>query len=386
MKKIAKLSLIASLSLCSLSINALAENSLEEAFSNGKIKGEVKSYYFAQSFDGSKEDSSIWVNGGNINYVTDEFYGFKFGTTFQTSHVASIDDKDSVTKKTMDASGSVLSEAYIDYKIKNTQFKFGRQYLKLPLVHGSGSRMIKESFEAYFVTNKDIPDTLISFGKVTKYQKRTDLNGNVGKFEDVGEKGLYSLYVENKSIKNLKLRAHYTDTKDEVAALYADAKYKFDSKYKPYLAVQYYDTNYDSASKKDNSLYGVKSGFKISNFGLFAGYTKAGGNEGDDKVYKGIGGKVASFTSAGKTSTPAYEAGTKTWQVGLTHKLGNLKSKLRYSQFDNPAKDKDLNQTNLNLVYKFSKTLRAHLDYSILDYEDDTKDSTDLRTKLIYSF
>ena len=386
MKKIAKLSLLTSLSLCAFSVNSFAENTLQEAFSNGKIKGEVKSYYFAQSFDGTKEDSSIWVNGGNLSYITDEFYGFKFASTFQTSHVASIDDKDGVTKKTMDASGSVLSQAYIDYKIKNTNFKLGRQYIKLPLINGSGSRMIKESFEAYFVTNKDIPNTLVSLGKVTKFQGRTDQEGNVGKFEDIGEKGLYSLYVENKSIKNLKLRAHYTNTKDEVSALYIDAKYKFDSKYKPYLAVQYYDTNYDSSSKKDNSLYGVKSGVSISNFGLFAGYTKAGGNEGDDKVYKGIGSKVASFTSAGKTSSPAYEAGTKTWQLGLTHKLGNLKSKLRYSQFDNPAKNKDLNQTNLNLVYKFSKNLRAHFDFSILDYEDNTKDATDLRTKLIYSF
>lgn len=390
MKKITKISLLTSFSLLSLTTNVFAQNSLADAFSNGKLKGQLKTYYFAQNFeDSSKNDSSIWVNGGNLNYITDSFNGLKFGATFQTSHVASIDDKDSKTKKTMDASGSVLSESYVDYKLKNTEFKLGRQYISLPLLNGSSSRIIKESFEGYFISNTDIPDTLISLGKVTKFQGRTDLDGNVGKFEDIGEKGLVSFFVNNKSIKNLNLRLHYTNTRDEVAALYADAKYKFNSSYKPYVAVQYYNTNYDSAAKKDNSLYGLKTGISLSNLNLFTGFTKAGGKEGEDKVYKGIGGKVASFTNAGKTSTPAYEAGTKTWQVGVAYKIASLKSKLRYSQFDNPAENKDLNQTNLNLVYKFSgkfKNLKAHLDFSILDYENDSKDATDLRTKLIYSF
>lgn len=390
MRKSTKLSLLTTLSLLTLSSSAFAQNSLSDAFTNGKVKGQIKTYYFAQSFDGAgKNDSSIWVHGGNLNYITDSFYGLKFGATFQTSHVASIDDKDSKTKKTLDASGSVLSESYLDYKIKNTEFKLGRQYLTLPLLYGSGSRMIKESFEGYFVSNNDIPDTLISLGKVTKFQGRTDLEGNVGTFEDIGEKGLISFFINNKSIKNLNFRVHYTDTKDEVSALYTDVKYKFDSSYKPFIAAQYYDTNYDSSSKKDNFMYGFKTGLTLSDINLFAGFTKAGGEEGDDKVYKGLGGKVASFTNAGKTSTPAYEAGTKTWQVGASYKFGALKSKLRYSEFDNPAKDKDLNQTNLNFVYKFGgslKNLKASLDFSILDYEDNSKDSTDLRTKLIYSF
>lgn len=390
MRKSTKLSLLTSLSLLTLSTSVYAQNTLSDALSNGKIKGQIKTYYFAQSFEESgKNDSSIWVNGGNLNYVSDSFNGLKLGATFQTSHVASIDDKDNKTKKTLDASGSVLSEAYADYKINNTKFKLGRQYIALPLIYGSGSRMIKESFEGYFVTNTDIPNTLISLGKVTKFQARTDLDGNVGKFEDIGEKGLVSFFVNNKSIKNLNLRLHYTNTKDEVAALYTDAKYKFESSYKPFIAAQYYNTNYDSASKKDNSMIGFKTGVSLSKLNLFAGFTKAGGEEGDDKVYKGLGGKVASFTSAGKTSTPAYEAGTKTWQIGASYKLDAIKAKLRYSQFDNPAKDKDLNQTNLNLAYKFSgslKNLKASLDFSILDYENNTKDATDLRTKLIYSF
>jgi hypothetical protein len=405
MNKLIKKSLIATLAITSITSSSFAADSLVEAFSNGKVKGEIKSYYFDENYDSaSSSNNSIWVNGGKLNYVTDSFMGAKIGTTFQTSHVGSIDDDASKQAKTMDASGSVLSEAYLEYKYGNTSFKGGRQFVSLPLIKGSGSRLIKESFEAYFLTNQDIPDTLVSLGKVTKYQTRTDsvtsgtnaasfsntdVNaGDVGGFNKIGTDGAISLYIKNQSIKNLTIQAHYVDFIDEVKDLYVDATYKFGGDFKPFIAAQYYNSNYDSASTNDSSLLGYKIGATLFGLNLHAAYTST---DDDGNVNRGIGeAATASFTSS--TSTVGnYTAGTDSWQIGASKKFGNLTTKATYTNSDSILLKNDLKQTYLGAKYKFSgalKNLAVSADYTIYDYGtgNDSKDKNELRAKVIYSF
>jgi len=398
MNKIAKLSLVTAVAVLGLGSNVYAADSISEAFSNGKLKGQIKSYYFAQNFDGAgKNDSSIWANGGSLNFVTDSYRGVVLGATLQTSHVTSIDDKDGKTAGSMDAQGSVLSESYLQYTYDNTTFKGGRQFVKTPLLAGSGSRLIKEAFEAYLLVNSDIPNTTVVAGVVTKYQTRTDKSnysdnafvnfdsngtGEPGDFYKIGNDGVRTLYIKNNSIDNLTIQAQYADVVDVAVGIYADAKYKIGP---AYIAAQYYDTNYDASSSKDSSMYGLKIGGNISKLGLFAGYTST--DDAND-VVRGIGqGAYSHYTATTKTAgASAFKAGTDSWQVGASYKFGDLKTKLRYSSFDQPTLNADLDETTLNLEYKINKELKAQLDYSILDYENDTKDATDLRTRLIYSF
>lgn len=394
MKKFAKISLIASLAISSSSL--FAADSISEAFTNGKFKGELKSFYYAQTFDSpTTKDSSIWVNGGSFNYVTDSYKGISLGGTFQTSHVTSIDDESSKTKSTMDAQGSVLSEAYFQYNLNNTTFKGGRQFIKTPLLAGSGSRLIKESFEAYLLANTDIPNTTIVAGKVTKYQQRTDFtttspftsantgaNGGPGEFEKIGTDGINTIYIKNTSIPNLTAQFQYAGAVDIANLIYVDAKYNFGP---AYVAAQYYDTNYDASTSTDSSMYGLKIGANVADIDLFAGYTST---DDDGDVVRGLGqGAYAQYTATTKTAgANAFKAGTDSWQIGAGYTFDKLKTKLRYSQFDQPTANSDLDETTLNLQYTFNKNLKVELDYSILDYEAANSDATDLRTRLIYSF
>ncbi len=306
----------------------------------------------------------------------------------------------------MDASGAVLSEAYLDYALQNTGLKAGRQFVKTPLLAGSGSRLIKEAFEAYLVTNTDIPNTTIVAGKVTKYGTRTDKTsysdstfvdyeangtGKPGDFYKIGDNGINTIYIKNTSIPNLNVQVQFADVTGTATALYTDAKYSINGELKPYIAAQYYDTNYDSSVTADNSLYGLKAGVTVATVNLFAGYTSAGGDEGDARVFRGLGqGAYYHFTATTKTAgNDAFIAGTDAWQVGASKKFGSLSTKLRFTSFDSPAANSDLEETTINLGYKFSGTLKnlaASVDFSILDYENNTKDQTDLRSRLIYSF
>ena len=404
-KSIKKSSLVAALLLASVGSQSFAADSFADSFKNGEFSGKIKSYYFMEDYDSaSTSDNSVWANGGQLSYKTDSFNGLRLGTTFQTSHITNIDDTAGKQNKTMNSSGSVMSEAYLSYTYKNTTLKTGRQFVSLPLIKGSGSRLIKESFEGTFLTNTDIPDTKISLGKVTKYQTRTDgvssttntasFNndttnvGDVGEFHDIGTDGAISLYVKNSSIDNLTLQAHYVDFVDEVADLYLDGIYKFKGDFKPFVALQYYNSSYDDASETDSSLIGYKVGATISGFKVHASYTST---DDEGNVNRGIGeAATASFTSASTTSGN-YTAGTDTWQVGLAKAFGKLSTKIKYTESDSVSDSKDLNQQYFALKYKFGgslENLALSTEYTIYDYGSgaESKDKSELRAKFIYSF
>lgn len=404
-KSIKQSSIVATLLLLGLGSQSFAADSIAESFKDGEFSGKLKSYYFMENYDSaSSSDNTVWANGGELSYKTADFNGFKLGTTFQTSHITNIDDTAGKQNKTMNASGSVMSEAYLSYKYKNTTLKTGRQFVSLPLIKGSGSRLIKESFEGTFLTNTDIPDTKISLGKVTKYQTRTDgvssttnsasFNndttnvGDVGEFHDIGTDGAISLYVKNSSIDNLTLQAHYVDFIDEVADLYLDGIYKFKGEYKPFVALQYYGSNYDNGSTEDSSMVGYKIGATVSGFKLHASYTST---DDEGNVNRGIGeAATASFTSASST-TGNYTAGTDTWQIGVAKKFGSLLSKIKYTESDSVLETKDLKQQYFALKYKFGgslKNLALSTEYTIYDYGKgaESKDKSELRAKFIYSF
>lgn len=380
---------------------------LIEMFSKGKVDGSLRSYFFVQTFDGDgKNNSRIWANGGRLGYSTGTLYGVRFGGEFQASFVGSKDDEDGKTAGSMDADGAVLSEAYLQYDLGNTTFKGGRQHYASPLVADSGSRLIKESFEMYFLRNTDIPDTEVTAGWVSKYQTRTDKSqygdnafvkyetngsGRPGDFYDVGDDGMWILYLKNSSLKNLALQAQYGNVVDEVQGFYADAKYSFASDYKPYVAAQYYYTDWDDSAKDSNDLIGFTAGANVVGVDVFAGYTTAGGSAGDERVFRGLGqGAFFNYTTTTKTAgAGAFEADTDSYQVGVGYEYDRLNSKLRYTTFDNPVDGADLDEWTLNLLYTFGgkfENLSVSVDFSVLDYENDDNDATDLRTRLIYTF
>ena len=124
---------------------------------------------------------------------------------------------------------------------------------------------------------------------------------------------------------------------------------------------------------------------------LFAGFTSTGGSAGDDRVFRGIGqGAYYQYTSTTKTAgAGAFEADTDTYQLGIGYSFKGLDSMFRFTDFDNATANADLQEYTLNLLYKFSgyfKGFKISADFSVLDYENSTKDATDLRTRLIYIF
>jgi len=323
MKRFTKLSLAAIVTLSTFATSANASDSIAEAFSNSKVKGELKAVYGKSNFDPGTQalpatkDDSILAAGGSLGIITDTFYGIKLGATFQASTILSDTNKNAIYANDMNVSGAVLSESYVDYTIANTNLKAGRQFITTPLLSSSldgkaSESLIKDSFEAYVLTNADIPDTTLIAGYVSKYQGKTNGTEDVSKF-DKFQDGAYTIYAKNTSVENLTLQAQYLDengitsTKDK-NALYLQADYKMGAHT---LSAQYLSSEdkTQAANAQDGTLYGLRAmgPIGIDKLGYIVAYNSS--TDRNAPVYTGAG---AGTTDTAFTAMPVNGGGVPT--------------------------------------------------------------------------
>jgi imipenem/basic amino acid-specific outer membrane pore len=375
-----KLSLVAAITLTATCASA---DTLADAFANSTVKGEIKSQYFQKEKEfGANAKSSIWTNGGNLSLTTGSFYGLKAGVTFQTGHVASIDDDAANYNGDMDASGSVMSEAYLAYTLANTTVKAGRQYISTPLVAGSGSRMFKQSFEGIVLVNTDLPNTTLVAAYVDKFQGRTDGNGNAPEFEQVQD-GAYTVYAKNTSIENLELQAQYAQIKtlvdNDIKAIYVEADYNLDN---ITLAGQVYSTDDGSTTNSDGALYGIKAVGNIAGITATAAYTTS---DDEADVVAGLGdGADYSFT-ASPINGGNYSKDTDSYLVGLGYKFDmGLGLDASYTNWDTNG-GTSTSETNVTASYAFNKNLSSKIMYSTYD-NDTSLTGYDYRSRVYVSY
>lgn len=378
--KLTKLSLVAMV-VAGLTSSSFAADNLADAFKNGKVTGELRAWYFDKDTEKLNSATSptsvlkdttktgeIFNTAVILNYVTDTFYGFNLGATMQSSYApfANGEGKEAY-KDDMYGSGAVLSEAYLGYSIGNTKAKLGRQFISTPLVNGSGSRIVKESFEGATIVNTDIPATTLVGGFVNKFQGRTSFgmgadSGDAPNFEKraifLGVSAsttytfddAYTVAVINKSIPNLTLTGQYAwagdvnsgiNTKD-VDVFYTEANYVlpmngfklgFDVNYRGSKTDLVTGTAPNAISYDGTQTAGRISISELAGFG--AAFTAAT-NSKDDAVIAGMGNGASSYTATlVKASSPSLRANTDSYRVDLTYdfsKVGvnGLKSILQY--------------------------------------------------------
>lgn len=221
-----------------LSTTAFASSdTLADAFKNGKISGDLRFEYTG----GTKSDAvaqTAPVNNANVGsigielrYITDDFQGFKLGLGMQSAHDLDLQKRNSTGStdyKSEDdernsVSTTLLSEAYIQYTFLKSDIKLGRQKIKTPLIMTSTAFMLEDSFDAAVLTLNEIPDTMVKLMYIQKWQMRygDDARKNTAgittatQADEHYDKGVYSLFFKNNSIKGLTLDGQYLTTDED---------------------------------------------------------------------------------------------------------------------------------------------------------------------------
>jgi hypothetical protein len=287
--------------------------------------------------------------------------------------------------------------------------KAGRQFIKTPLVAGSGSRMIRQSFNA-ILGGVTFDKTTIVAGQVTEFQNRTDKNGRVGAFDEVGANATKAttVYLKNNSIENLTIQAQiaevhatsdtntsYNSASDKVTSLnYIDAKYSFGAFYG---AAQYYKTSYtNDESKAGNHLVGAKFGGKFGDVKAYAAYSQTG--KSDDLtagVDTGLGSATAANIYTASTinrSSGASLNDTKVITAAVTYdatKTLGVKAGILYATIDAFGSLKIADHDDLEFLAQYKTgNWTTRVDYALIKYakEAGNKQNSEMRAKLTYSF
>jgi hypothetical protein len=450
--KLAKLSLVAMV-VAGLASSSFAADTLADAFKNGKVTGELKAWYFDRDTGDqntntlAKGNADLFSTGVMLSYVTDSLYGLSFGATFQGNYAPFADsDAKNLYGTDMYGSGAVLSEAYVVYTIGKTTAKVGRQFITSPLVASSGSRMIKEAFQAAVLINTDLPDTTLVAGYSDKMQGRTsDYDRSVagadsqmpsfkkeavfygagtsrgsagspaGASNVFGFDGAYTAAAINKSITNLTLTGQYLFVNDvegtnggDANVFYAEGNYVVPlSSMKLLLDATYRGSRTSNPTfdsfHAEGDMYQGRVGFKeLAGFNAAFAYSTV---SNDQSVLLGAGNGPTTYTAPLiKGAEATSGAGTDAYKVEVGYdfaKVGVAGLKV-LGQYVKIEQDK-VTTVVLNGVAADTKStfLEGQISYDLptikgltlsLEYEDgkvetaSTKNTSDMRFRANYKF
>ncbi len=414
----------ATIALLSLS-NLSAADDLSGMFSGGKANGQIREFSISRSVERSAAtDYTRNANaiGGYLKYETADFKGLSFGSAFYTtngflndSNKKDYTEVDPTLLGKYNENYSMLGEAFIQYKMANTTFKAGRQKLDTPMLGSDDARMLPNLFEAYVLTNKDIANTTLTLGHVTKFAQGTfgraydanlnhanavlsttagysyvDSRNQVGSFNNVGtyafgEKtdGITMAAASYTGIANLKLDLWDYYAHDIMNIIYGEANYSWkclvSDALKPYAAVQIIkeDSVGDEFGGDIDSTYAAaKFGVKVQNFDLSLAYSKtdnndAANNNGNlkDAVVSPWGGMPA-YTQ-GMVTRHMFLAGTDATKVALSYNFkdlgANVLATIYYANFNMAANNGytygDAKENGFDVIYNPSivKNLQLRL-------------------------
>ncbi|MDT8338417.1 MAG: OprD family outer membrane porin [Sulfurimonas sp.] len=361
-----------------------AAEDLNSMFSEGKASGQLRMFYIDREYQGSAGNQThrgSTAVGGHLKYETAELNGVSLGAAFYTTH--EVDSRRTVDPTLFgkdDEGYSILGEAYLQYKHENTTFKGGRQKLSTPMLGDDDARMIPNLFEAYVLTNRDVANTALTLGHVTKFAQGTfgrvynggllsatsgysydDSKNHVGSFTNVGtyafdEKtdGITMASATYTGIENLKLQLWDYYAHDIMNIIYGEANYSWKclvtDALKPYAGVQIIkeDSVGDEFGGEIDSLYAAaKFGVKIENFDLSFAYSKTGKNSAVEAAEGGLESAIVSpwggmpAYTQGMVTRHMFMAGTEAAKVAASYNFkdmgANLTTVAYYTEFDMDA-------------------------------------------------
>ncbi len=177
MKKTAMISLSAI-----LATQLMGAEDLSEMFKEGKFGGYVRIHHIEPAFSDTVAATGS-VIGGKLKYQTGALYGLRFGAAMYTTHDTGLTKWDYKTRDgySQVAQGlhgddmgdyTTLGEAYVSYRISNTDLTYGRQEFQTPMTQNAVT-IIPNLFEGTVAKIKELPDFTVTAAHILKMQYGT---------------------------------------------------------------------------------------------------------------------------------------------------------------------------------------------------------------------
>lgn len=168
---------IAALSALLFAQSALAADTLTEALTGGKANVSLQyRYEDVTNAAAAANDAEAHTVRARVGYTTDTFNGF--GAMVEMESIKELNNKynslnppNTAHATVMDPGVTEVNQAYLSYSgVADTTVKFGRQRITLDnhrFIGNVGWRQNEQTFDAFTLVNKSLPDTTITAGYLT---------------------------------------------------------------------------------------------------------------------------------------------------------------------------------------------------------------------------
>lgn len=353
-----------------------------------KVNGELKFMYVGGTDTDvrsavASDNRNTGSMGIELNYLTGSLNGFKLGLGFQSAHDLGFHDKNipSEDDPRNSISASAMHQAFLQYSYDKMNLKVGRQIMRSPLLLNSSVFPMKDSFDGITLESKHLPQTLVKLYYVQEWNKRYGSDSNLSPIQENVHYNdrLYSIYINNKSIKNLMLDGQYMTTNqkgnngnppviviDGYDHYFARATYKASTSFPLTLGATYGGANYDRQNELDTSFYGLKVGTKLGKLGLELAYTEVS----EDNDFPGTLGHVPdTLLYTNMLINKAIYAGVKGVSLNANYDIDidGLSTSAKIARLDQSDKGVSnsrhnigtVDELNLDLKYEFSGKLKG---------------------------
>lgn len=333
-----------------ISVSCSAEN-LEDIFKKGKVSGQLRAFWY----DGQRElriDRTALTVGGILSYKTAPIEGINAGVSFYSSNgITSLTHMpESGQTHTLNLDGSsinTLGEAYLQYKGGDTSIICGRQRLEFPLANDYYNRMLPNTFEALYIENRSLTNTLFKAAYITGWKYKAD---------DTFHSATYGLGVDSDIVV---LGTIYTPTPSLKFELYDT--YVADVLNSPYLQLT------------DNAIWTSSSGIKLSGAVQYMRENSVGLNAAGEMNTYLLGGKFIVTKGEWSLRTLYTRIGNQTLQGtgGRTEKMGWGKFvTFTDLQIDGEGINADAKAYGAILTYRPLATFEISAKYMYIDQND----------------
>lgn len=336
-----------------------AEDSLEDAFKNGAIKGHISLYSQSQKIDEGTPSKYGFSSGSTaIKYETAPFYGVSIGMgAWGTSKIGEKNDDD---YKNAIANNALISEAYIKMEHEGMgKFIVGRQSVDL--------EWMSDFIEGAMFELSAIENLKLTLGWAKKYAV-IDFDEVSEKFGKInGNDGVFVVDAKYTPLEWLELNPYYYYASDMLSALglKTTLSAQISEDIKTQTALQYVKVNSDIANTPDGYVTRLEQGVELYGATLALGYIKV---DKDGTAGLGAFGDQMPLEEGNhmldpNAKTPYFSAKVEIEGV----KLSALYGETKYFEIIN-LKEKEL---NLGIEYEFIKHLEGKLIYA--DIQNDVK-------------
>ncbi|MBJ7220996.1 MULTISPECIES: OprD family outer membrane porin [unclassified Brenneria] len=403
MKALALLSIV--IALVSGSPVFAADN-LKQAFEQGTLKGELRTYYFEREFEESDKRADL-ATGTLFYYHTAAVNGLSAGAAFASANDLGSNDDHSVyglvkgygTNKHQ--SLSRLQEYYIQGEWFDTKMKFGAQEANTPFMNAHDVRLMPKTYRGFSAVNNAIENLELSAYYMTDFAGWWDdrftslitVNGEEVNRDLMVGGVKYTLPFDSAQVQLQGWMYHMDDVFDSGFFKVHAAKKVGDYELFFVPSVLFQKSIGDELGGRafDTYQYGFNTGFKAHGFNVAAFYAKTG----DDELYTPWGDErviIQQVNAAGRADETAYalrvaydfsQIGIKGLSAYVFHAYYDTNSVQYFSQ-----QAQDVNETDFSVQYDFSGALEglsARVRYAIIDAEKG-ENLNDLRFYLRYSF